>query len=111
MKSPDRSQKGEMLRLKKKCDARAAAILSNSVDASDATLAHRVHHLTSVGHSLGTTCIQQSQFKKTQSKAISAFLTPLVFAPHNHGGLEHAPLCLSQGQRCFNLLLPHTPLD
>jgi hypothetical protein len=118
MKSPDRSQKGELKRLKKKCDAHAAAILSNSVTSSDATLAYRVYHLTSVGYSLGTTYIPQADFKKIQGKVISAFLAAsgynrhfpraLVFAPHHHGGLEYVHLFLSQGQRGIRLLLRHT---
>jgi hypothetical protein len=117
MKSPDRSQQGEIQRLKKKCDAHAAAILSNSVTSADATLAYRVYHLTSVGYSLGTTYIQRDDFKKLQGKAISAFLAAsgynrhfpraLVFAPRHHGGLEYVHLYLSQGQRCLRLLLRH----
>jgi hypothetical protein len=117
MKSPDRSQQGEIQRLKKKCDAHAVAILSNSVTSADATLAYCVYHLTSVGYSLGTTYVQRDDFKKLQGKAISAFIAAsgcnrhfpraLVFAPRHHGGLEYVHLYLSQGQRCLRLLLRH----
>jgi hypothetical protein len=117
MKAPNRSQKGEEQRLKKKCDAHAVAILSNSVSTTDAALAYRVYHLTSVGYSLPTTYIQKEAFHKIQSRAVSAFLATsgfnrhfpraLVFAPRHHGGLEYVHMYLSQGQRTIKHLLRH----
>jgi hypothetical protein len=102
MKAPDRSQTGEIQKLRSKCNAHATAILSNSVTHTEAALAYKVYHLTSVGYSLGTTYIQQKQFQSIQSKAVSAFLAAsgynrhfpraLVFAPSKHGGLDFVPL-------------------
>jgi hypothetical protein len=82
MKSPDRSQSGKLQRLRKKCDAHSTAILSNSITQTDAALAYRVYHLTSISYSLGTTYIKQSDFGKTQGKTVSAFLAASGYNQH-----------------------------
>jgi hypothetical protein len=117
MKAPNRSQVGQIQKLKAKCDEHATAILSNSVTNSDALLAYRVYHMTSVGYSLGTTYITQKQFATIQGKAVSAFLATsgynrhfpraLVFAPRTQGGLEFVHLFLQEGKQSIQLLLRH----
>ena len=117
MKTPNRSQTGEITRLTTKCNIHAQAILSNSVTASDSAVAYRVYHLTSIGYSLGTTYISLKDLDKLQGRAISAFLATsgynrnmkreLVFSPRNHGGLSMIPLLLLQGQQGINLLRRH----
>jgi hypothetical protein len=82
MKSPDRSQSGELQRLKKKCAAHATAILSNLVTHTDAALAYRVYPLTSISYFLGTTYIKQTHFEKIQGKAVSAFLAASGYNRH-----------------------------
>jgi hypothetical protein len=59
--TPNRSQTGELQRLDKKCSEHATAILSNSVTTSDAVLAYKIYHLTSVVYSLDTTCIHYQE--------------------------------------------------
>jgi hypothetical protein len=114
MKAPNHSQSSELKKIQKKCNAHAVAILTNSVSHTDAALAYRVYHLTSIGYSLGTTYITKQAFASIQGKAISAFLATsgynrhfpraLAFAPHSHGGLEFMHLYLLQGQQCIKLL-------
>jgi hypothetical protein len=114
MKAPNRSQAGEIARLHLKCNTHAKTILSNGVTQSDAPIAYRVYHLTSVGYSLGTTYIQKQQFETMQGRVVSAFLATsgynrhfpraIVFAPRAYGGLDFTHLYLLQGQQCVRLL-------
>jgi hypothetical protein len=113
MKAPNRSQKGEIKRLQAKCNKHAQATLSNSVTASDSTVACRVCHLTSIGCSLSTTCVTLQDLIKRQGRAIGAFLATsgcnrnMVFSPRNHGGLGMVPLMLLQGQKGIQMLRRH----
>jgi hypothetical protein len=114
MKAPNRSQAGEIIRLTNKCNTHANMILTNSVTASDSTVAYRVYHLTSIGYSLGTTYITRKDFTKIQGRAVSAFLATrgynrnmkraIVFSPRAHGGIGMTELTLLQGQKGINLL-------
>jgi hypothetical protein len=123
MKASDRSQttdRGTQATEEQVCDAQhAAAILSNSVSTTDATLAYRVYHLTSVEYSLGTTYITRKEFETIQGRAVSAFLAAsgysrhypraLTFAPKAHGGsLDFVHLYLLQGTQSIKLPLWHT---
>jgi hypothetical protein len=91
---------------------------ASSVSNTDASIAYRVFHLTSVGYSLGTTYIKQKEFEKLQGKAVSTFLAAsgynrhfpraLVFTPKAHGGLGFVHLDLLQGQQSIKLLLRYT---
>jgi hypothetical protein len=118
MKSPNRYQAGKIARLTKKSNQHAAAILSNSVTHSDATIAYRVYHLTSIGYSLGVTYIPTKACNKIQGRAVGAFLATsgynihfprdLVFALKSHGGVRMFRIYLLQGQQGLRVLLHHT---
>jgi hypothetical protein len=117
MKAPNRSQAGELARLNKKSNQRAAAIPSNSVTHTDSIIACRACHFTSIDCSLGVTCITAAQCDKIQCRAASAFLATggcnrhfphaSVFAPKSHSGVGMVPFYLLQGQQCLRLLLRH----
>jgi hypothetical protein len=68
MKSPDRSQTSELQHLKQKCDAHAKAILSHPVTRTDAPLAYRVYHLTSIGYSSGTKYIIKTKLNRYKAE-------------------------------------------
>jgi hypothetical protein len=121
MKTPNRSQAGEITRLTKKSNQHAAAILSNSVNHSDSIIAYRVYHLTSIAYSLGVTYIQSEQCKKIQGRAVGAFLATsgynrhfphaITFSPKPLGGVGMVPFYLLQGQQGLRMLLRHTLHD
>jgi hypothetical protein len=77
MKAPNRSQASKIARLHLKCNIHAKAILSNGVTQSDAPIAYKVYHLTSVGYSLGTiTYIQRQNLKKCKAEWSAPFSPP-----------------------------------
>jgi hypothetical protein len=118
MKAPNRSQAGEIAKLKSKCDLHATAILSNSVTHAEAQLAYHVYHLTSIGYSLAVTYITEHEFNTNiQGRAVSAFLAAsgynrhfpraIAFSPKMHGGIGFIPLYLLQGQQSLRTLQRH----
>jgi hypothetical protein len=121
MKAPNRSQAGEFARLTKKNNQHAAVIRSNSVTQSDSIIAYRVHHLTSIAHSLGVTCISTEQCNKIQGRAVSTFLATsgynrhfphaIAFSPKSQSGVGMVPFYLLQGQQGLRMLLHHTLHD
>jgi hypothetical protein len=120
MKAPNRSQAGEIAKLKRKCDTHTTIVLSNSVTHAGVQLGyHAVYHLTSVGYSLAVTYITEHDFNTTiQGQSVSAFLATsgynqhfpqaIAFPPKIHGGIGFIPLYLLQGQQSLRTLLRHT---